>query len=263
MKKGLIGLAAGAALLIAGAASAAVLAEKSAEQKHRKDVGKQVAKLVLCLTKQSEKCEKKGTSAQAECDLVNPAGSTIADAKAKQKFIDGIAKCESKLNLVKKGPASDYALFGCPGDSDAVTPGDQPFTDINDWQPTISGTARSQLSLLGTLLYTFCGGVDNQATADCVLFNIKNGSKYAKGVYNCMGKCENDYKDKKGNGGTFDDPNQCFPGNGGADPNFTTCVSSVLTKAQAKGALVAGLVAGINAALGDANNDLYNENDCP
>lgn len=260
MKKSIIGLAAvGCAfLLLAGSVSAEILADKSPEQKHRKDVGKQISKLVLCLVKQSEKCEKKGTSAAQECDLSDPPSSTIADPKAKQKFIDGIAKCESKLNLTKKGPASDYTVFGCPGDSDTGTVGDQPYPDMATFGAAISPTARDQLDLLGVILNGLCAG-----DADCVLFNIKNGSKYAKGVYKCMAKCENDYKDKKGNGGSFDDPDQCYPNSGNEDPNFAACVTKALDKAQKKGPIQAGLIAATDAALGDADNDLYNENDCP
>ncbi len=267
MKKryiGLFSLAAGAILLGAAAASAEILAAKSPEQKHRADVGKQVSKLVLCIVKQSEKCEKKGTSAAQECDLSDPPSSTIADGKAKTKFIDGIAKCESKLNLTKKGPASNYSVFGCPGDS---VPGgtDDPYADMAAFGTGISPTARTQLDLLGVILNGLCTGdpLGQPDAASCVLFQIKNGAKYSKGVYNCMGKCENDYQDKKGNGGTFDDPAQCYPGNASADDNFESCVNDTLAKAEKKGQLHDGLIAAINGALGDANNDLYNENDCP
>lgn len=254
-----------AVCLGATAASAVVLPAKTAEQKHRKDVGKQVGKLVACFVKQIEKCEKKGANETSECTIANPAGSTIADAKAKQKFIDGVAKCESKLNLTKKGPASNYdPFFGCPGDSDDGTSGDQPYADLNDFQANVGQDARDALALLGPTLVTLCQGSPAPFATDdeCVLHHIKNGGKYAKGVFKCMEKCENDYKGGKGLGGPTDDLDQCNPSSSG-DQDFNDCVAKALTKAIKKGPLKALVLDGINGALGDANNDLYNEDDCP
>lgn len=245
-------------------ASAVILTDKSAEQKHRKDVGKQIGKLVSCFAKTIEKCEKKGADATSECNIADPPASTIADAKAKAKFIDGVAKCKSKLNLTKKGPASNYTAFGCVGDSDSGTGGDQPYTDLNDFQANIGQDTQDALSALGPGIQALCG-IDPAPAADaaeCALLHIKQGGKYGKSVFKCMEKCENDYKGGKGLGGPVDDTDQCNPASS-ADADFTACVAKGLAGANKKGTLKALVVDALDAALGDANNDLYNEDDCP
>lgn len=245
-------------------ASAVVLVAKTPEQKHRKDVGKQIGKLVFCFVKQIDKCEKKGADETSECTIEDPPSSTIADADAKQKFIDGVAKCESKLNLTKKGPASDYTVFGCPGDSDSVTVGDQPYTDLNDFQANVGQDSRDALALLGPNLVTLCQGAPAPFAdaTECVAHHIKNGGKYAKSIFKCMEKCENDYKGGKGLGGPTDDTDLCNPATS-TDPDFLACVGKALAKATKKGPFKALVLSAINGALGDASNDLYNEDDCP
>ena len=270
-KSGLFARAMGAvaclALLTTSMASAEVLTDKSPEAKHRKDVGKQTAKFVACLAKAAIKCEKGGASSGVDCDLSNPPASTHPDPKGKviPKFLAAIAKCEMKVNLTKKGPASDYTLFGCPGDSDPVTSGDQPYTDLTDFQAGLSQNTRDQLSLLTPAIDILCGGPNSTdpAVIACTELQANGLLKYAKGVFKCQEKCENDYQNKKGNGGPTDSAAQCAAGDAGADSNFKDCVNGVLAKAQKKGALIAGLVTAVNAAVNKATNDLYNQNDCP
>jgi hypothetical protein len=253
-----------AVFAVSTVASAEILADKSAEQKHRKDVGKQIAKLVACFAKSIEKCEKKGTSSASECSIADPPASTIADTKAKDKFVAAIDKCKSKLNLTKKGPASNYTVVGCVGDSDEGTAGDQPYTDLDDFQANVGQNTQDALALLGPAITALCD-IDPAPATDanaCTIVHIKQGGGYGKGVFKCMEKCENDYKDKKGNGGGTDDLDQCNPETS-AEPNFNDCASKALDKANKKGTLKAAVIAALDAALGDANNDLYNENDCP
>ena len=56
-------------LMTVATANALVLPEKSAEQKFRRDVGKQLTKYTLCVVKAAQKCEKNGTSTAVECHL--------------------------------------------------------------------------------------------------------------------------------------------------------------------------------------------------
>jgi hypothetical protein len=118
-----------AGLVVSGtAASALVLVEKTEAQKLRADIQKQQHGLVSCLVKAATNCEKSGNLVASECDLAT--GTATAPADAKGKFAADIAKCESKLNFLKKAKTLDantaYTAFGCPGDSDDGTAGDIP-----------------------------------------------------------------------------------------------------------------------------------------
>ena len=95
---------------------------------------------------------------------------------------------------------------------------------------------------------------------------------YAKGIYKCLALCENDYKDKKGNGGPTDGTECALDPDGNApyatgSAAFNACVTKERGKADKKGAFVdaLGSLAGlVHAALADANTDLFNENEvCP
>jgi len=254
-------VAGGLALGVAGSVRGLVLMDKSAEAKQRKDIGKQGAKESLCVAKALLKCEANGTSKDPECNATNPASSTVPDPKGKiiPKLTADITKCESKLNYAKKSATgnavTDYTGIGCPGDSDSGTAGDQPFADLTGYQAFVGPNTRAQLDLLGTLLGVLCA--DNQ----CAVDQGNLGLAYAKGLFKCISKCENDYKDKKGNGGPDDLTTHCDPAAG--DPNFATCVSGALAKAQKKGTINVLLVNAINSAIATASNDLYNQDDCP
>jgi hypothetical protein len=253
-----------AAAVLVGPPASGVVLEKGALQKHRQDIGKQLAKMVLCIAKAGTKCEAKGEHSGVECNLVDPDASTVSD-KVAAKLAAAIGKCESKLALDKKGPASDYAAIGCPGDSNSGLAGDQPYADLDDYEANVGGDAREALSLLTPLIDVLCGGPnsENQAVQDCVKAQVAGLSSYAAGVFKCQEQCENDYSGGKGGGGPTDSTTQCAAGNAGADDNFADCVGGALDKAEAKGALIPAALAAVSAAINDATNDLYNEDDCP
>jgi hypothetical protein len=251
-------LAVGLAFAGGTAARALVLVDKSLEQKQRKDIGKQGAKHTLCMAKAAIKCEKNGVVVGAECDLTDPAMSTVPDPNNKiiPKLTADLNKCTSKLNYAKKSAtansANDYTGIGCPGD--AVAGGaDDPHPDLAAYQAATGPNTRAQLEILQLILSGICS--DNQCTVD----QASLGLKYAKGILKCIAKCENDYKNKKGDGGPTDAITNCNPG-GGGDANFTACTGKALSKAPG---LDPGLKGPIDGAITDAQNDLYNEDDCP
>jgi len=254
-------LAIGLALAGATVVKALILVAKSPAAQQRTDIGKQSTKLTLCMAKATLKCEANGTSNAPECNIVDPDSSTVPDPKGKiiPKYKAALNKCASKLDFSKKSatndPVTDYTGIGCPGDSDPNTAGNQPFTDLNAYQANVAPNARSQLHLLGAILQAICA--DNQCTVDQGTL----GLAYAKGLLKCVGKCEDDYNNKAGNGGGTDDMTVCTAGS--ADPNMQACVSSALEKAQKKGTLNATLKSSLEAAVASASNGLYNEDDCP
>jgi len=261
--KGFVRAALGVGLLFTAgtAVRALILMDKSAAQKQRADIGKQGAKNALCMAKASLKCEANGTSVMPECKLVNPASSTVPDPKNKiiPQLTAALDKCESKLDYAKKSatgnPVTDYTGIGCPGDSDTGTAGDQPFADLTAYQNNVGLSTRTQLEALGTVLSVICA--DNQ----CAVDQGTLGLAYAKGLFKCFGKCEDDYKNKAGNGGDTDSTTNCNPTTG--DSNMVACAGAALSKAQKKGMLNATLKLAIENALVIATNDLYNQDDCP
>lgn len=267
-------------VLIVGvsAASAFVLTEKSDQQKLRKDVGKRGTKYIQCLVKAATKCEKKGGHSGVECHLdtgvVDFAGDPILDPKNKYpaKFTKDITKCDDKYTPNKKG--TDYTGIGCPGDCDAGTDGIQQCADMASYEASVEAsnadTAKGQLGALAAGIDAGCGIDTTKGAAstdplqiDCVTDNAKILSKYSKFLGKCYEKCENDYKNKKGNGGDNDAEN-CLT-TGANDPIFATCVSDGLAKATKKGPLspsVASLVLPlVNLALDQASDALYNRFD--
>jgi hypothetical protein len=271
MRKGFAIVAAFGLTLSASAAFANVIdpGTDKANAKLRADIASQVSKYTFCLIKAAQKCEKKGLSSAGECNLATGAVSYDPGGDAETKFQDSIAKCDSKVNLTKKG--TNYVGIGCPGDCNAIAPGTQQCTDIPAFQNTITAatatSAKGQLGLLVTLIDGACA-TDNPGKLptdveriDCVADASKNLSKYASGVFKCQAKCENDFKDKKGNGGGTNGPN-CLAGNAGADANFNACVNKGLTKVQPNlTPAVSGLIPIINAVINDATNQLYNRFD--
>jgi hypothetical protein len=247
----------------AGSVGAKLLADKSAEQKQRKDIGKQGAKHALCMAKAAIKCEKNGVTNQGECDLTNPATSTVPDpdGKIKAKLAADLDKCTSKLAYAKKSATgnavTDYTGIGCPGDS-VMGGADDPFADLTAYQANVGPATRAQLELLQILIPGLCPmPADNQCGVD----QADRALRYAKGLFKCIEKCENDYKDKKGNGGDNDDTTRCTVA--GGDMNFDACTAKALDKAQKKGPLEAAIRVAVEGAISDASHDLYNEDDCP
>lgn len=242
------------------AVDAKILVEKSAEQKQRKDIGKQGAKHALCMAKAAIKCEENGVDVAAECDLITPASSTVPDPNGKiiPKLTADLDKCTSKLAYAKKSAtgnsSNDYIAIGCPGDSVAGG-ADDPFVDLAAYQANVGAATRAQLDTLQGVLTAFCA--DNQCTVD----QGSRAASYAKGLFKCIAKCENDYKDKKGNGGGDDLTSKCVVATG--DANFQACITKAITKAEKKGPLNATIRAAVEGAIQDASHDTYNEDDCP
>jgi hypothetical protein len=267
------GTLAGVALL-ASSASALILTDKSDEQKLRKDIQKQQSKFVDCVVKAALKCEKNGvTISPPECDVSDGTDSTPENDDA--GFAADIAKCESKVDYTKKSfgdIASDYDAIGCPGDSAPPAP-DNPYTDLVAYQSGANTSAKGQVDTLAAVLagssVAACGGEPTPEDQNkCAVDIAKRVGGYAKGLFKCLGKCENDYKDKKGNGGDNDGANCTLDADGSApnnsgDVNFNACVDKERAKAEKKGALP-NIFNLLHAALNDANVDLFNENEvCP
>lgn len=270
MKKRFLPFAAGLLVVSLGTAHALVLTSGTAEQKFRKDVGKQLSKYLLCLIKAIRLCESSGATSGTECFLSPVSVTPPADAKG--KFAAAIALCDSKVDLSKKSPSggtdpvADYQSIGCPGDSDPDTSGDQPFTDLSAYQTASMTSVKSVVAANGALIDVLgCDDGSNnfdQVDVDCVNAEAAKVAALVKGVFKCAAKCENDYKNLFGNGGPTDDPN-CTDG---GDAKFQTCLDAAFAKAQKKGAFDAGVQTFVDTtlspALSDAGDDIYNQNDC-
>jgi hypothetical protein len=243
-------LAAALVFAVGKAASGLVLDKGTDQQKLRKNIDKQTQKFAICVGKAALACEAAGTSGAPECDLTGdgmPMPGTVP-AEAITALAEDLAKCESKLDLSKKG--SDYAGIGCPGDCDAVTLGDQSCGTMASFQAYSIDNTYFQIEGLGAILSGVCGG-------DNTCFNTQGelGVKYSKAVFKCITKCENDYKNKKGNGGDNDTLANCDP-NTSADANFQACI----TKAEGKApGIIAGFRDGLDNAISDGRDDLYDE----
>lgn len=260
-------------VLCAGAASANVLAEKSVPQKHRRDIGKQLGKYTLCLVKAAQTCEKKGLNSGVECHLDTGVVDNAGTVDPKGKFLPAIQKCKAKVLLAKKGTGNaldDYEAIGCPGDSNTSTSGDQPYADLTAYQAGSLASTPTQIAPLAAAIDGFgcqphAAGSTDPADIACVAADAAALGKYTQGVLKCEDKCENDYKPapSKGSGGGTDGAN-CNDGDVGADATFQTCASAALSAA---GPMSPGTVAivlpAVRAALNKAENDLYNQNDCP
>lgn len=243
--------------------------------KLRKDIGKQGYKHVFCLVKAATKCEKDGLNSGVECGLAGGAVSyDMPPGKATQKFQDAIAKCDEKYNPSKKG--TDYVGIGCPGDCNVPAAGVQACADMAAYETSVQGTvgltaAKVQLGTLATLINVACAndGIGTSNTdpvrIECTRQNAATLSRYSKGLFNCVAKCENDYKNKKGNGGPNNGEN-CNSLAAGVDTNFDTCDDEALAKAiEKEGALSTSnatlLLPEIRDAVNNATNGLYNRSD--
>jgi hypothetical protein len=269
-------IVAGAALLALGGSSTARghVIDPSVDPalktlvKLRSDIGKQVAKYTFCLVKAATNCEKGGASSASECNLATGAVAFESmGGKYTDKFQEAIAKCDSKVNLSKKG--TDYSGIGCPGDCDADTDGLQECASMAAFQASVLDAdtgARAQLGLLQTGIDLACGldtgeNQASQARQDCVAENAAVLVKYAKGLFKCQYKCEKDYKAKKGNGG-LDNGESCLSGTAGAADAFNTCDGDALSKAGTLTPNVASIVVpALRDALNDATVGLYDRSD--
>jgi hypothetical protein len=205
-----IGMAAGCLLIASTTAFGAVFAEKSPEQKLRADVAKQVTGYTKCLITALLACEKTGASSAVECELASSTAAATADPKA--KFAAAVAKCDAKLDYDRKGPkgntsAENYELIGCPTGS-----GGPPLADMDEFEE-IARAAKEEIDVVAGLLPTVSGCADTKSCGDAG----KVIARFANAFGKCQTACENDYKDKKGNGGTDDDTLRCgFTGDSAA-----------------------------------------------
>lgn len=261
-------------LLLAAPAHSVVLADRTPTQKHRRDIGKQTTKYVICLVKASQKCEKNGDEADQECFLATGTVQGGDPNLDQADFQNRIAKCDSKLNLAKKSPTDgadpvgDYEDIGCPGDSVAGG-SDQRFTDLTAFQNSVKSSAKTQLDTLSSVLCLLgcaqdCGD-DTEENLKCLMNDAKRATAYAKSIQKCEDKCERDYKvpDKAGGGGPTDNNQICTVSGAGA-ANFDTCANKAATKLSAKASAGTASILRpqIDTALDNAANDLFNECDC-
>lgn len=272
---GVVAAALAGLIVSSSAASALVLVEKSEAQKLRADIQGQQSKYVACLVKAASNCESSGSGAASECNLNN--GTATPPANAKGKFVADIAKCDAKLDFLKKAKTltatSGYNGIGCPGDSNSGTAGDQPYTDMSAWQAATPASTKTQIQALAVLLAALSGcntagtgSAKDQNKCEAALVKVISG--YAAAIYKCEVACENDYKNKKGNGGGTDAPacdlNAGATG-GAGDANFNACITKAYTKATKvpfNAGIQSAVLPQLATALNDANNDLNNQNDC-
>jgi hypothetical protein len=125
---------------------------------------------------------------------------------------------------------------------------------------------RSQITAIagGIDLLGCAAGTNHTDAADlaCVADNAAKIGVLVKGVFACGNKCENDYKDKIGNGGTTDSP-VCHDGGAMA---FQDCIDAAMAKATKKGPFDPDVedfvLPQVSTALTTAGDDIYNEDDC-
>jgi hypothetical protein len=262
-------------VMCGGAAQANVLNASAdpglkSDIKLRASVGSQVAKYTLCLVKAARGCERGGSTSQVECHLATGVVDFEPTAgKYTQKFQAAILKCDTKLDLTKQG--SDYHGIGCPGDCDGSTPGVQECADLTAFQATITSTSlasapKSELPLLSVLIDSACA-TDNPGampTDDvrktCVADNAKMLTKYASGLFKCEGKCENDFKNKIGNGG-LDNGDECAAGVS-TDARFNTCDMLALNTAGVFSPhITSNVVPVLRSVINKATQGLYDRFD--
>jgi hypothetical protein len=310
MKKRLVLLAAGLFVVNLGTAHALVLLSGAPAQILRKDVGKQLSKYALCLIKALQGCEATGASSGPECIISDPNSvppglpTATPPADGKIKFVAAVALCETKVLLSKKSPTrsdvlpngdpvADYESIGCPGDSDPDAGGDQLYTDLNAYQAGSVASVKAVVAAQSVLIDTFGCAAGGNHTADapptgtwtleadlaCVADEGKKLGKLVKGIFKCGAKCENDYKDIFGNGGTTDDGAVCGD-DVGSDPLAKACIDLVYDKVTKFGLApfdtgetpfpeepadwgVQWFIDNLLApGLSEAGDDIYNENDC-
>jgi len=208
------------ATLTCSSASAAVFADKSPAQKLRADVATQVAGYTKCLINALAACEKTGVDGDPECRLSD--GSVTAPADPKGKFAGAIAKCDAKLDYDRKGPkgntsVQNYELIGCPHGSSPTR-----FADMDGFE-SIARKAKPEIDNVASLLTTASGCSDTKSCGAAA----KLIAGYAASFGKCQTACENDYKNKKGNGGPDDDTLRC---DSTGDPKVIVCIQKARGK---------------------------------
>ena len=205
-------------------AHALVLAEKSPAQKLRADIGKQMVGYAKCLGKAVVACEKTGSQTTTECTLETATATPSADPKG--KFPTAVAKCDAKLDFTRKAPRDltsleSYQLLGCPRYT-------FPFQ--------FAGLEQFQQGLL-----LLKGGIDDLLPDPSFVSGCTDGKSCAvatqmlldflDALNKCELRCEEDYADKRGNGGTTDGLAQC---DAAGDPGMQSCVAKATDRFLAK-----------------------------
>lgn len=260
------------ALALADPTAAAVLPDRSPEQRHRRDVAKQLTRAALCTARAVVACERAGALSSQECDPTDPAASTVPDpgGRVVARFAAALARCDGRVDLLRKGPAADYEAFGCPGDLDPATTDDDPVGSLPALQARFAATARARLAGFASLIEPACLALvpgQTSPSADprvlrCMATQAKQARTYAKRVLACQQACEGDYRGRDGGGGATDDPARCAPGAPASDPAFAACTARALARAQRRGVLPPAVVAAVDAGTTALVNDLFNQTDC-
>jgi len=261
------------AFFVAGAASALVLGEKSEEKGLRADIGQQLTKLASCYGKVWMKCEKKTDPFTTSCSLVTGQSNLdpMSPGDLAGTFVADIAKCESKVNFLKKAKTlnntTGYQAIGCIGDSDPNTAGEQPFMDLDGYRAASEVALKTAVDQFGLLSAVSGCGADPKPDK-CVETLVKTLAGFTKSIGSCTWKCENDFKDSMGNGGPNDDDNcsvvQYATMVPTPDPNMTVCENKAWSKIGKKypGGLPARVDSFVMPAVVDqlngANDSYYN-----
>lgn len=269
---------------------------------NRNDIFAQSVKFSQCIVKAAQKCEKGQDPLTQQCaftlNLSTPTTTFSGqDPKNKiaAKFEADVQKCIDKVNFEKKGAKGatsedKYAAIGCPGDCDPVASDRQPCTNLSTYEDSSLIGTLGQVNLLAALVPTVTvvnpnpeedpngcvppsadpmnekKAYDKQLKAfdKCVTSAVAVVAKYAADLQKCAAACEADYKNKKGNGGPFDDAACNFGVS--TDLNFLACAQKALAKAEKKKLPngITGALALIGLALNDGTNNLFNQPDnCP
>lgn len=202
-----------------------ILDDKTPAQKLRADVAKQVAKYAKCLAGVAKSCEKTGVNVGLECNLATGTATLPADPNG--VLAVQVAKCDAKLDFDKKGPTGNpsvqnYELLGCPRFG-----GGPRLADMNALEDDAAFLKTRMGTYVGTVA-SVSGCTDNQscATDAKILLDLYFG------ILKCETACENDYSNRKGNGGPTDSTSQCT----GADPAVQACMNRVVAKYIVKAA---------------------------
>lgn len=226
------------ALLLAGsAAHALVLAEKSPAQKLRADLGKQIVGYAKCLGKALVACEKSGSQTTTECALATATADPSADPKG--KFPTAVARCAAKLDFPRKAPKDltsfeSYQLLGCPRFTFPFQLG-----GLEQLQQLLSqlGQAIDQV-LPDPAPVSGCTDGKSCAIATQMMLELLDG------LNKCELACEEDYADKRGDGGPTNSLTQC---DASGDPAMQACVQRATDRFRAKATVWPGREAVITA----------------
>ena len=144
---------------------------------------------------------------------------------------------------------------------------------MTGYQGGVLGSTKGQIDTLAVALGALAGCGAQPTVKDqqkCQAAENKRIAGYAAAIQKCQLACENDYKNKKGNGAPSDSTTACsLNANSTAstgDANFDACIVKAygkLTKTPLPVGEATVILPALSTALNDANNDINNENDCP